>query len=214
MNDKQLRQHVIDELDFEPSIDSADIGVLAEEGVVTLTGHVPSYVQKTAAERATWRVKGVKAVVQNIIVRYPRLQSSDEEIAKRAIELLAWDSSVPDGIRVTVDRGWLTLEGQVSWQFERSAAEKGLRHLIGVTGITNNITLKSIAQVSTVKRCIEEALKRNAEIQANQIRVEIKDGRTVTLEGKVDNWSERAAVEHAVWSAPGVSSVVDNLTIG
>jgi osmotically-inducible protein OsmY len=115
---------------------------------------------------------------------------------------------------VTVNKGWLTLEGQVSWQFERSTAESGLRHLIGVTGITNNITLKPIAQASAVKQRIEEALKRNAEIEAKQIRVEIKDGRTVTLEGRVDNWSERTAVERAVWSAPGVSSVIDNLTIG
>jgi len=214
MNDKQLRQSVIDELDFEPSIDSADIGVMAEDSVITLTGHVPAYGQKLATERAAWRVKGVKAVVQNINVRYSTDATSDEEIAKRALSVLLCDSTLPNDIRLTVNKGWITLEGQVSWQYQLANAENDLRHLLGVTGISNNITIKPRAQVSVVKQHIEDALKRSAEIEARQIRIEVKDGNTVTLEGRVDTWSERMAVEHAAWSAPGVKSVVDHLTIG
>ena len=165
MNDKQLRKAVIDELDFEPSIDSADIGVLAEDGVVTLNGHTPTYYQKMAAERATWRVKGVKAVVQNVEVRYSG-DTDDEEIAKRAIGLLKWDSTVPTDIHVTVNKGWITLEGQINWQYQRSNAETDLRHLSGVRGISNNITIKPTARASVVQHRIEDALKRSAETEA------------------------------------------------
>ena len=213
MNDKQLRKAVIDELDFEPSIDSAEIGALAEAGVVTLTGHVPTYYQKMAAERAAWRVKGVKAVVQNIEVRYSS-DTSDEHIAKRAIDLLKWDSTVPTDLHVTVNKGWITLGGAVQWQFQRENAEKDLAHLRGVTGISNNITIKPTAQVSVVQQRIEDALERNAQVEAKQIRVEVRSGDTVTVSGKVDNWSERMAVERAIWAAPGVRNVIDNLSIG
>lgn len=213
MNDKQLRQDVIDELEFEPSIDASDIGVLAEDGVVTLNGHVPVYAQKVAAERAVWRVRGVKAVVQDIEVRHAGAPASDEEIARRAVDVLRWDGSVPEQVRVTVDDGWITLAGEVEWQFQRTNAEKDLRGLTGVLGITNNITLRPAAQVSAVKSRIEDALKRNAEIEARQIQVEVRDGGTVTLRGVVDNWSERQAVERAVWSTPGVKALNDNLSI-
>lgn len=213
MNDKQLRKAVIDELDFEPSIDSADIGVLAEAGIITLTGHTPTYYQKMAAERAVWRVKGVKAVVQGIEVRYMG-DTSDEEIAKRAVDLLKWDSTVPTDLHVTVHKGWITLEGAVQWQFQRENAEKDLALLRGVTGISNNVAIKPTVQVSVVQQRIEDALKRNAQVEAKQIRVEIRSGDTVAVSGKVDNWSERMAVERAVWAAPGVKSVIDNLSIG
>lgn len=213
MTDKKLQKLVMEELEFEPSIDSADVGVLAEDGVVTLTGHVPSYVQKLAAERAAWRVRGVRAVVQNIVVRYAGEPTSDEEIAKRAVELLKWDSTTPEGIRVTVNKGWLTLEGQVDWQFQRNAAESVLRKLRGVVGITDNITLKPAARAETVRQRIENALKRSAEVEARQIRITVNDGGAITLEGKVHDWSERVAVERAAWSSPGVNSVNDRLTI-
>lgn len=213
MNDKQLRKAVMDELDFEPSIDSADIGVLAEDGVVSLTGHASTYYQKIAAERAAWRVKGVRAVVQNIEVHYAG-ETTDEEIAKRALNLLKWDSTVPRDIHVTVNKGWITLGGDVQWQFQRANAEKDLAHLSGVTGISNNIFIKPAAQASVVQQHIEDALKRNAIVEAKEIRVEVRSGDTVTLEGKVDNWNERKAVERAAWAAPGVRSVIDNLSIG
>jgi osmotically-inducible protein OsmY len=213
MNDKQLRQDVIDELEFEPSLDASDIGVLAEDGVVTLNGHVPVYAQKVAAERAAWRVRGVKAVVQDIEVRHDGASTSDDQIAKRAVDVLRWDGTVPEQVRVTVDNGWITLAGEVEWQFQRANAEKDLRGLTGVLGITNNITLRPAAQVSVVRSRIEDALRRSAEVEAGQIQIDIRDGGTVTLRGFVDNWSERRAVERAVWSVPGVKALNDNLTI-
>lgn len=213
MNDRQLRQNVVDELGFEPSIDAANIGVAVDGGVVILSGHVPTYAQKVAAERAAWRVRGVKAVVQDIEVRYAGTPTSDDEIAKRAIELLRWNSSVPDAIRVTVNDGWITLTGEVDWQFQRTGAEASLRGLAGVNGITNNIALRAKPRATEVRERIEEALKRNAELEARQIQVDIRDNGTVTLNGFVDNWSERRAVERAVWSAPGVRALNDNLSI-
>jgi osmotically-inducible protein OsmY len=215
MNDKQLRQAVVSELDYDPSVDSAGIGAQVEDGIVTLTGRVASLAHKVAAERAAWRVKGVRAVVQNIDVAVDG-PASDEQIAQRALGLLRWDSTVPDTVHVTVDHGHVTLAGQVRWQFQRANAETDLRHLAGVTGITNAITLEpgEPVRLEAVKEHIEEALRRNAEIEARQIRVAVGSGGTVTLDGRVDTWSERMAVEHAAWSAPGVQSVLDRLTIG
>lgn len=213
MNDKQLRQSVMDELEFEPSIDASDIGVLAENGVITLNGHVPLYAQKLAAERAAWRVRGVKAVVQDIDVRYNGMAPNDEQIAKRAADLLRWDGTIPDQVHVTVSHGWVTLSGEVDWQFQRRNAELDLRSMTGVLGISNDITLKPVPQVAAVKGRIEDALKRNAELEAKQIRVDISEGGAVTLTGFVDNWSERKAVERAAWSAPGVKAVRDQLSI-
>ncbi|WFC41551.1 BON domain-containing protein [Pseudoxanthomonas sp. SE1] len=212
MNDKQLRQAVIDELDFEPSLDSADVGVLAEDGVITLTGHVPTYYQKLSAERAAWRVKGVKAIAQNIEVRFAS-DTSDEEIAKRALGVLKWSSTVPSDIHLTVNKGWITLEGKVDWQYQRTGAESALRSLRGVTGISNNIVIKPTVQVPVVQQRIEDALRRSADVEAKQIRIAVKNGDTVTLDGKVDTWSERVAVERAVWSTPGVKDVIDHLVI-
>lgn len=213
MDDKQLRKAVMDELDFEPSIDSADIGVLAEDGVVSLTGHAATYYQKMAAERAAWRVKGVRAVVQNIEVRYAG-ETTDEEIAKHALNVLKWDSTVPRDIHLTVNKGWITLAGNVQWQYQRANAEKDLAHLSGVTGISNNISIRPAVQAAVVQQHIEDALKRSAQVEAREIHVEVRSGDTVTLEGKVDNWNERKAVERAAWAAPGVRSVIDKLSIG
>lgn len=213
-DDRRLQQSVQDELEFEPSIDCSHIGVTAEDGVVTLSGHVPSYAQKTAAERAAWRVKGVKAVVQEIDVHYPNDPPTDEEIAKRALGVLRWNSTVPDTVHVKVSDGWVTLEGEVDWQYQRAAAERGLHALAGVRGITNLVALRPKATPGVVRERIVEALKRSAEVEANAIRVDVREGGTITLEGTVDNWAERAAVEHAVWSTPGVKAVVDRLAIG
>lgn len=216
MNDRELRQHVIDELDFEPSIDSADIGVAAENGVITLTGHVPSYAQKMAAERATWRVKGVKAIAQEMKVRIPGdKQRDDDEIARRAVDILAWNSLIPrDAIHVRVQNGFVTLSGQLDWNFQRKAAEADIRKLTGVAGVINEITLKPAIQAVDIKQRITDALKRHAESEARNIKVDVRDGDTVSLEGEVDNWDERQAVVNAAWSAPGVRSVEDRLRIG
>lgn len=215
MNDKDLRQFVLDELEYEPSIDAADIGVAAENGVVTLTGYVPNYAQKLAAERAAWRVKGVKGIAQEIQVRLPgHTRSNDDEIAQRALNILAWSTQVPsDAIRVKVSDGWITLSGQVDWNYQRNAAEFEVRKLSGVLGVINCIELKPKAQVGDVKQRILDALKRHAEIEAGRIRVDVRNDGTVRIEGEVDNWDERQAVERAVWSASGVRAVEDRLRI-
>lgn len=212
-DDKDLQQSVLEELDYEPSINSAHIGVGVDQGVVTLSGHVDTYAQKIDAERAAWRVKGVKAVVQKLDVHYIGDAPTDEEIAQHAATQLKWDTAVPDGIHVKVVNGWITLEGEVNWQHQRAGAERSLRYLRGLRGINNLIKLKPSAQPASIKPLIVDALRRNAEIEANQIRVDVRDGSTVTLEGRVDNWAERAAVERAVWAAPGVRTVVDRLAI-
>jgi osmotically-inducible protein OsmY len=215
MNDRELRQLVIDELEFEPSIDAADIGVAAEQGVVTLSGHVPDYAQKLAAERAAWRVKGVKALAQEIEVRLPgHVRCHDDEIAQRALNILAWTSSVPrDAVRVKVAGGWITLTGQVDWHYQREAAEREVRKLSGITGVFNGIELKPSAKAGDVRQKILDALQRHAEVQARRITVEIRDAGTVRLEGDVDNWDERQAIERAVWSAQGVRAIDDRLRI-
>jgi osmotically-inducible protein OsmY len=215
MNDKQLRQDVIDELDFEPSVDAADIGVAAEKGVVSLTGHVSSYSQKLAAERAAWRVKGVKAVAQEIQVRFPGdKMHNDDEIAQRAISILAWDTLLPrDAVRVKVQDGWVTLTGKLDWNYQRKLAEDDVRKLGGVAGVINDITLNPASQTIDVKQRIASALKRHAEVEASRVKIDVRDGGTVNLEGEVDNWDERQAVVRAAWSAAGVRTVNDHLRI-
>jgi osmotically-inducible protein OsmY len=216
MNDKQLRQNVIDELDYEPSIDSADIGVAAESGVITLTGHVSSYSQKISAERAAWRVKGVKGVAQEIKVRFSSDKKvADDEIAQRAINILAWNVSVPhDAVRVKVENGWVTLSGVVNWNYQRLAAESDMHKLSGVIGVVNLVTLAPETQKADIKQRITEALKRNAEVEANAIQISVRDGGVISLEGEVESWDERRAAEQAAWSAPGVRMVEDHLRIG
>ena len=149
MSDIQLRQNVLDELEFEPSIDAAHIGVTVDDGVVTLTGHLSSYAEKIAAEEAVRRVKGVRAIAEEIEVRYPgQKQTSDDEIAKRALNILQWDTFLPhENIRLTVHKGLVTLTGEVQWYFQKSGAEKAIRKLSGVTGVVNDITVKPAAKV-------------------------------------------------------------------
>lgn len=215
MKDIDLRQNVLDELEFEPSIDAADIGVAAENGVITLTGHVPSYVQKLAAERAVWRVKGVKGLAQEIEVRLPGDKKiNDDELAERALNVLSWASSgLRDTVKVRVANGWITLTGKVNWNYQRVMAESEVRKLTGVIGVANNIELVPSVQVADVKTRIADALKRHAEVEASRIRVDVQDGGTVRIEGQVDNWDERRAVERAAWSVAGVRVVEDRTTI-
>lgn len=215
MTDKILRQTIIDELDFEPSIDGENIGVGVDNGVVTLTGHVASYAEKIAVERAVERVKGVKAIAENIEVRYPgHKQTADDEIAARAVAILGWNVQVPkDSVGVKVEKGWIELTGDVHWQYQRLAAEAAVRELSGVVGVSNLIQVKPMVAASDVKRKILDALKRHAELEANAIRVDVMDGKVV-LKGNVRAWYERGIAEHAAWSAAGVKSVQDELAIG
>jgi osmotically-inducible protein OsmY len=212
---RELRQRVVEQLEFEPSIDATHITVVAEDGVVTLAGHVPSVLQKVAAERTAWRVKGVKAIAQDIEVRCPDDKKiNDDEIAGRALAILDWSSAIPaEAVRVKVQDGWVTLSGQVPWNYQRTLAEYEVRKLSGVRGIVNQITLAPMAQPADVKQRILGALKRHAEIQAEHIDIQVGDDGSVEIRGHVDNWEERQAVEQAVWSAPGVRRVVDQVEI-
>ena len=215
MTDKQVQNAVMDELDFEPSIDAANIGVAVEGGVVTLTGHVSTYAEKIAAERAARRVKGVRAIAQEIEVRYPSdKKTADDEIAKRALSVLKWDTTIPpDAVKVTVQKGLVTLAGEVLWQYQKNAAGDAVRKLSGVTGVINSITLKPAVYVSDIKKKIEDALARNAQVEAKAIRVNVWDGNKVRLEGQVDSWDDREVAENAAWSVAGVQSVDDRLTV-
>ncbi len=215
MDDISLRQDVLDELEFEPSLDAAHIGVAVEKGVVTLTGHVTSYAQKIAAEKAVQRVQGVRGVAEELQVRYPNDKKvADDEVAQRALAIIAWDATVPDDqVRVKVEKGWVTLSGEVGWQYQRASAEQAVRKLSGVRGVTNLLTVRPQIEASDIRRHIEGALKRSAEVEAEGIRIDVEGGK-VKLSGKVQNWHERNVVERAAWAVPGVHSVDDRLVIG
>ena len=214
-SDLQLRQDVLDELEFEPSVNAAHIGVTANHGVVTLTGFVTSYAEKTMAERAVRRVKGVKAIAEEIEVRLPSdLKRADDEVAARAIDILKWQVGVPaDRIKVTVEKNVVTLSGEVDWQFQKTEADHVVHKLSGVAGVLNQIRVASPVHAIEVKEKIEKALQRSAELEASRITVETEGGRVI-LKGKVHAWYERDIAERAAWSAPGVTEVVDRLTIG
>jgi len=215
MTDISLRQNIMDELGWEPSVSAAHIGVTAEDGVVTLTGHVGTYAEKLQAVKATRRIKGVRAIADDIEVRHAfDKKTSDDEIAKRALSILKWDTIVPaDAISVTVRDGWVALSGDVEWQFQRRSAEDDVRKLSGVRGVTNSISIKPRARSLDIKQKIEETLKRRAETESRGIRVTVESGDRVILEGSVDNWDERFAVENAAWSAAGVKMVDSRLHI-
>ncbi|MGB0085118.1 MAG: BON domain-containing protein [Rhodomicrobiaceae bacterium] len=214
MDDGQLRQNILDELEFEPRIDAANIGVAVEDGVATLTGHVPSYSAKLAAKEAVERVHGVRAIADEMEVRLQGSpQTSDDEIAKRAANILKWDALVPEeDIKISVRKGFVMLTGHVDWQYQRMAAEDAIRRLSHIAGVDNAIEIKPRPKAKDIRRKIEDALMRSAEAEARKIRVSVVDG-TVTLEGHVDNWSERRAVENAAWAVPGVQKVNDRLVV-
>ena len=194
MDDKVLRQIVIDELDFEPSIDAANIGVAVENGVVTLTGHVGSYAEKRVAERAVQRVRGVRAIAEEIAVRYSNdKKTANDQIADRAVRILDWYAQIPKSA-VKVRNGRMTLAGIVSWQYQRAAAESAVRRPSGVTGVTNLIDIIPQVQVADSKEKIFDALKRNAELEANALRITVVDD-TVILEGKVRCLGQLPALE-------------------
>ena len=214
MTDLELKKAVESELNFEPSINAAEIGAAAKDGIITLSGNVPSYWEKMAAERAAARVSGVKAVVNEVEVHLPgSSERTDEDIARAALNALQWNVLIPsDRIKVKVSKGWVTLEGMVDWQFQKTAAEKAVRKLIGVKGVIDLIELKPSVSKGEVKAAIEGALKRLAEIDANKIKVETEDGKVV-LSGTVRSWFEREEAERAAWAAPGVRTVEDRIAV-
>ncbi|APW60546.1 BON domain-containing protein [Paludisphaera borealis] len=213
-DDKELQRDVLDELQWEPSVDAAEIGVTARDGVVTFTGCVPTYAEKVAAERVAKRIHGVKAVANDIEVRpIGTGERTDTEIAQAAVNALRWTSTVPgERVKVAVSKGWITLDGDVDWCYQKEAAEKAVHSQIGVRGVINQITIKPRASASDVKSRIEAAFRRSAELDAMKVQVETHDGK-VTLRGDVRSWAERQEAERTAWSAPGVVQVEDLITV-
>jgi osmotically-inducible protein OsmY len=214
MNDLELRRTVENELSWEPTVNPAVIGVAAKDGIVTLTGRVASYWQKISAERAAMRVAGARAIVNELDVELPvTSERTDEDIARAAVNTLTWNASLPsERIKVTVSKGWVTLEGSVEWQYQRREAENVTRRLKGVKGVSNIIEVKPEVSTVQVKSAIEAALKRTAELDARHITVGA-DGDKVILRGTVRSIAERQGAERAAWSAPGVRCVENHVTI-
>ncbi len=213
-NDNQLQHSVLAELRWEPRVTSAHIGVTAKAGVVVLTGHVESYLEKCAAETATRRVKGVKAVAQELEVRLPfDIARGDDEIAAAAIERLAWDVCLPrDSIQVKVEKGWLTLSGAVDWHYQHVAAENDVCPLFGVVGVTNQITIKPKVDTSNLSDNITHALHRSWFFDPKNVTVSAEGGK-VRLTGVVDSIHEWELAEATAWAAPGATSVNNQITI-
>ncbi len=210
--DMRLQQWVSDELAFEPKVDAAHIGVSVRDGVVTLSGRVNSYAEKFAAEEAARRIKGVTAVAQELEVHLPSDKKTDDgEIAERLVRILHWDALVPhDRITVKVERGYVTLGGEVEWHYQRTEAEADARKLSGVKSVINDIHVRSVIRPANVEARIRQALERNAATEADRVSVAVT-GTKITLTGKVNAWTECETIERAAWSVPGVTEVDDRI---
>jgi osmotically-inducible protein OsmY len=213
--DTTLQKNVIEELAWDPALSATEIGVAAKDRVVTLSGKVHTYAQKYAAEKAVHRVAGVRAVADDLEVHLlPEHQRSDTEIAHAVLAAFAWNVAIPeDKIQIDVEDGWVTLRGNVDWDYQRRAAENAIRLLTGVRGVSNIIAVMPHVSIGDVKGKIESAFRRHAELDAKQIHVSAGDGQ-VTLRGTVRSWAERNDAERAAWAAPGVRQVEDLITIG
>jgi osmotically-inducible protein OsmY len=210
--DAELRRNVERELEWEPSIDERRIGVAVVDGIVTLTGEVTSYAEKWKAERVVERVAGVRGIVIELVVK-PTVEHTDLDVAAAAVNALSWNVLVPDDkITVKVENGWITLRGEVEYDYQRRAAERAVRNIEGVRGITDLITVKPRVAPENIKAKIEDAFTREAMLDANRISVEV-NGSEVVLRGTVRSWLERHEAEKEAWSAPGVTAVHNRITV-
>ena len=210
--DQELQQDVLAELKWDAQIQPNEIGVSVKDGVVTLTGWVDSYLKKWSAEDAAHKVAGVKAVANDIEIKLAT-ERTDPDIAEAAVHALEWDAFVPSGkVQVTVSKGWVTLKGEVEWQYQKQDAERVVRRLTGVKGVTNLITVKPRVTPSELRKKIEDALVRNAELDANKIKVEVQGSKAV-LKGTVRAWAEKEEAARVAWSAPGITSVENLITV-
>lgn len=212
--DSQLQQYVLDELKWEPGIHHEKIGVSVDKGVVTLSGLIPSYSEKLLAERVARRVKGVRAVAEDMVVRLEyQPKTSDAEIAKRVADVLEWDTSIPrEKVNVTVEDGVVRLRGTVDWNYQKDVAFKNASKITGVVRVDNWIQVSPKIDTEVIRGKIEDALERQADLEADKIQIRT-EGHKVILSGKVDSWNQRSVAERAVWAAPGVAEVEDNLVV-
>ncbi|SRR5579883_535015 len=212
--DDQIQKDVLNELKWDPRVQSTEIGVAVKDGIVTLTGWVNSYTKKWAAEEIAHRVRGVLAVANDIEVRLlSSAERTDTDIAAAALRALEWDAELSiDKLDVTVSKGWVTLKGEVEWHYQKMDAERVVRRLLGVKGVTNLITVKPRVTPSELKQKIEQALVRSAETDAQRITVEVEESKVI-LKGTVRSWAERQEAERSAWLAPGVTSVENRITI-
>ena len=212
--DLDIQKDVMDELKWEPMLNASEIGVAVKDGVVTLTGTVSNYAKKFAAENATWRIKGVKAVAEELIVQLGEGDKlTDTEIAASVVSTLRWNTVIPDEqIKIKVTGGRVDLSGQVDWNFQKEAVVNAIRGVKGVSGVNNEITIKPRVEPTNIKENIRKALERKADLEADNIRVETIGDRVV-LRGSARSWNERKAIAHAAWSTPGVALVEDKIVI-
>jgi osmotically-inducible protein OsmY len=213
-SDSELQRDVIEELNYEPKVDHAHIGVTAKDGVVTLSGFVPDYMQKVAAEKAARRVYGVKAIAEAIEVRFASdPKTSDAEIARRILDIFSWDATI-SGLKfgVKVEKGWVTLTGKAPWYYQRQAAQRDAGKLTGVKGVSNLIEVQHPTSAGDIRERIRAAFRRTSGADANALNIRY-DGGTVHLGGKLHAWNEREIAERAAWAAPGVTRVEDNIVL-
>lgn len=213
-SDRDIERDVKEELEWNPDLDASDIAVSVKDGVVTLAGFVKSYTDKYEAEAAAKRVAGVSGVANDLEVRLPSIdERPDPDIARDAVAALKTQLPISsEHIKIVIKNGWVTLEGQVEWQYQKNTAESAVRRIKGVRGVSNMILLKPRAEPSEIKKKIQEAFKRNAEVDANRINVET-NGSEVVLKGRVRSWIEREEAERVAWSAPGVTKVEDRIVV-